>query len=809
MIPDRNQTGEAAYNGTRSRNAPGAFVLHEAGRGGICMEWTMKDMIPGQKAMVRKILSEESLKQRFWDIGLTEGTVIECVGESPSGDSAAYRIRGAVIAVRRTDGADVLISEPERTKEEIPEVESRTVVLAGNPNVGKSTVFNSLTHERQHTGNWPGKTVGCARGSFRSGRYRYTLVDIPGTYSLASGLGEELSACRVLCSAEMDAVLVVCDATCLERNLILVFQVLEITDRVLVCVNLMDEADRRGIQIDCKRLEERLGVPVAETVAHKRKTMKKLVERLDEIVGEWPEALKNQKGKPLRAFYGPEAEHAVGLVDRALQEAFPQRQGLRWMSIRLLEEAELPEDLRKASEPARKEAWEYLTEKGIDREKFRKLVAEGTARAARTLCDEAVIQKKGTADARDRRIDRLVTGKLGYPLMALLLLVIFWITIVGANIPSEWLLGMFREGQGILTAGLSCAGTPKWLQDLLVLGIYRVVTWVLSVMLPPMAVFFPLFALLEDSGYLPRIAYNLDRPFRCCNACGKQALTMCMGFGCNAVGITGCRIIDSSRERLMAILTNCFVPCNGRFPALLTMTSLFFAAGGSGRGGESVKTAIFLTGIILFGIGMTFLTSWLLSVTILKGEPSAFTLELPPYRRPQIGRVLIHAVLDRTVYVLGRALVSAAPAGALLWAAANVSVRGCSLLQYCAGILNPFAAVFGMDGAILLAFLLGLPANEIVLPMILMIYTSGRSLVPIENLSQVHQILTANGWTRMTALCTMLFFLMHWPCATTLLTIRRETGSVKWTVLAAVLPASAGLLVCLTVRMTGSLLGVG
>ena len=384
--------------------------------------------------------------------------------------------------------------------------------------------------------------------------------------------------------------------------------------------------------------------------------------------------------------------------------------------------------------------------------------------------------------------------------MVLLLLVVFWLTVSGANYPSQLLsagLGWLGERLGEL---LSSA--PEWVSGLLVDGAYRTLSWVVAVMLPPMAIFFPLFTLLEDSGYLPRIAYNLDRPFQKCHACGKQALTMAMGFGCNAAGIVGCRIIDSRRERLIAMLTNAFVPCNGKYPLMITLASLFFVGAAGGFGGSALA-AVTVTAVILLGVGMTFAASKFLSATILRGQPSSFTLELPPYRKPQFGKVIVRSLLDRTLFVLGRAAAVAAPAGAVIWVLANVTVDGASLLSVCTGFLDPFARLLGLDGVILAAFILGLPANEIVIPIIIMCYMAQGSLTEL-SLPELGALLADNGWTWRTALCPILFSLMHWPCSTALLTVKKESGGWKWALAALALPTAAGMLICFAVsQVTG------
>lgn len=379
--------------------------------------------------------------------------------------------------------------------------------------------------------------------------------------------------------------------------------------------------------------------------------------------------------------------------------------------------------------------------------------------------------------------------------MLLMLCVIFWLTITGANYPSQLLSDGLFWVQDRLTDFFHYVNAPEWLHGALVLGVYRVLAWVVSVMLPPMAIFFPLFTLLEDLGYLPRVAFNLDKYFKKACTCGKQALTMAMGFGCNAAGVVGCRIIDSPRERLIATITNNFVPCNGRFPTLIAIITMFFIGTSAGMG-TSFLSALLLTGVILLGIFMTLLVSRLLSKTILKGVPSSFALELPPYRRPQIGKVIVRSICDRTLFVLGRAVAVAAPAGLLIWIMANVMVGDMSLLSHCAAFLDPFASLLGMDGVILMAFILGFPANEIVFPIIIMAYMATGTITDMSDLTQLHSLLTANGWTWLTAVCTMLFSLMHWPCSTTCMTIKKETQSWKWTAVSFLMPTAIGMLVC-------------
>ena len=681
--------------------------------------------------------------------------------------------------------------------------DDKVIALAGNPNVGKSTVFNALTGLNQHTGNWPGKTVTNAQGRCTAGGRSYVMVDIPGAYSLMAHSAEEEVARNFICFGEPDAVVVVCDATCLERNLNLVLQTLEISRRVVVCVNLMDEAERKGIKLDLELLSGRLGVPVVGTTARRKKSLRLLTDCLERVCS------APEPGEPFSVRYPDAVEDAVALLEPLVEEKSAGRLNSRWLSLRLLDQDDslireinacLGEDFLRdeALQSALGEAMALLRERGVENtDQLKDMTVAALIHSAEAICCGAVTCERSQYAETDRRLDRLLTGRLtGYPVMLALLALIFWLTISGANYPSQLLAdGLFRV-QDRLTELFEYLNAPDWLHGVLVLGAYRVLAWVVSVMLPPMAVFFPLFTLLEDAGYLPRVAYNLDRPFKRCRACGKQALTMCMGFGCNAAGVVGCRIIDSPRERLLAILTNNFVPCNGRFPTLIALLTMFFV-GTAGGGLSPVLSALLLTAAIVLGVGITFAVTKLLSETLLRGVPSSFTLELPPYRKPQIGKVLVRSVFDRTLFVLGRAAAVAAPAGLVIWLMANITAGGVSILAHCAAFLDPFARLMGLDGVILLAFILGFPANEIVIPIIIMAYTAQGSILELDSLAQMKQLFVQNGWTWVTAVSVMLFSLNHWPCSTTLLTIKKETGSLKWTALAAAIPTGVGVALCI------------
>ena len=724
------------------------------------------------------------------------------------------------------------------------------VALAGNPNTGKSTVFNSLTGLRQHTGNWPGKTVTRAEGGFQSGGDSYKLVDLPGTYSLlATSFDEEIARDFIL-FGKPDVTIVVVDATRLERNLNLALQVLEITDRVVICLNLMDEAERRGLTIDHRRLARDLGVPVVPTSA-------RYGEGLDELLQAIAEVASGQTVcKPLRIANRPAALNRVlNRLAGKISETFPGLPNSQWVALRLLDgddrimkavstgELLHLQDVTASAEaesiplePAEKDlvvsveapegAAEILTlaselrwQSGPD---FHQTLMEGIYTEAARLEERAVTRsdEKQRFDL-DRAIDRAVTSRtFGIPLMLLLLMLVFWITIAGANVPSSMLATLLIDNiWNWLRDGAATIGMPWWLSGLLIDGMYLGTAWVVSVMLPPMAIFFPMFTLLEDFGYLPRVAFNLDRAYSRSGAHGKQALTAVMGFGCNAAGIIATRIIDSPRERLIAIITNNFSLCNGRWPTQILIASIFIGALAPAYLGGFIAALAVVT-IAVFGILLSFVTSWFLSRTVLRGEVSTFHLELPPYRPPRVLRTIYTSLIDRTIYVLWRAIVFALPAGAVIWLISNINIGGVSLAEHAIVWLNPLGMLVGLSGIILVAYIVAIPANEIVIPTILMLtvlatgiggFGGGAGVMfELNDTEGTAQILRAGGFTLLMAVNLMLFSLVHNPCSTTIYTIYKETGSAKWTAVASLLPVAMGFALCFVVAQVWRIVaGVG
>ncbi len=691
------------------------------------------------------------------------------------------------------------------------------IALAGNPNTGKSTVFNMLTGLRQHTGNWTGKTVALSEGSYVFHEKKYKVIDLPGTYSLISASVEEEIARNFILFGKPDVTVIIADATRLERNLNLVLQMLEISSRALVCVNLVDEAEKNGIFIDDKVLSRELGVPVVKTVAREQKGMYDLLTAIEKIATS-PEPLRARKIHEIQE----DIAAPVHELEQAIRTHYPDLPNAAWLATRLLDGDEsLIEALRKGEleglykergaagndNTAGVEAVLELAGKlrqGLPKNYHDKIV-ERTFAEAEKIASKVIIHR---GDKRkfnlDLFLDRMFLSPVfGYPIMLLLFALMFWITITGANIPSEMLFDLLiGKGHPWLKSVAESMQFPWWLSGLLIDGMYLATAWVVSVMLPPMAIFFPMFTLLEDFGYLPRVAFNMDNLFKKAGAHGKQVMTMMMGFGCNAAGVVATRIIDSPRERLIAIITNNFALCNGRWPTQILLASIFIGALVPAHLAGLVS-AMTVVGVALFGVFLTFVVSWGLSNTVLKGQPSVFSLELPPYRMPKLWQTLYRSVIDRTIFILWRAVIFAMPAGAVIWLISNVNIAGEPIAAHMVNFLDPVGWFMGLNGIILVAYIVAIPANEIVIPTILMLivlmtgaenYGSGAGVIfETESTNSLKSILENGGWTLLTAVNLMLFSLLHNPCSTTIYTIFKETKSAKWTLVSTFLPIAMGV----------------
>ena len=666
-----------------------------------------------------------------------------------------------------------------------------TVALAGNPNVGKSTLFNSLTGMRVHTGNWAGKTVDVECGACGG----ITFVDIPGTYSLISHSDEERIARDYIVFGGADVTVVVCDACALSHNLNLVLQIIETGTPTVVAVNMMDEAKRMGVEVKLDELADALGVAVVGTVAHKKATLSALADKVCSCT--------DSGGVLVR--YPAAVEDAIAPLCQVISHYEKKERRARFLALRLIEsDADLKKSIidylgvddRGACQisDAADAAVSRLFESGITVDEYTDLIVGAIVNTADKI---AASVSRGTDEVyrRTRKIDKILTGRFSaYPAMLLLLTLVLFITLSLASYPSAWLADLFSFIEHSLTQLFDYLSAPGWVRGLFLEGIWRTLGQVVAVMLPPMVIFFPLFSLLEDSGYLPRVAYNLDRPFCACGACGKQSLTMCMGLGCNAVGIVGCRIIDSPRERRLAVLTNSLMPCNGRLPMLLTLITVLYTF--LFDGGGSWLVALTLSFMIVLSVAVTLLVSFILSRTLLRGERSAFTIEQPPYRRPRFFSTVFHAVTDKCASVLMRAVAVALPMGALIWLMAAIKPGGASILTHVSVFLEPIGRFFGMDGAVLLAFMLGIPANEIVIPILTVIYSSASSIGGEVSTDYISALLVENGWNGVTVVCTAIFALFHWPCSTSLITVYKETKSLRDTALAFAIPTLVGLALC-------------
>ena len=715
-----------------------------------------------------------------------------------------------------------------------------TIALAGNPNTGKSTIFNSLTGLKQHTGNWPGKTVSRAEGSFVYADNSFKIVDLPGTYSLLSTSTDEDVARNFILFGQPEVTVIVIEACQMERNLNLVLQILEISKKAVLCINLMDEAERKGVSVDFRAFSRILGIPVVGTSARFGKGIDKLLEAIHEVATGKYETSHHKNIK-----LSDQVLENINFIEKKLEKYYPELGNKQWLALRLLDQDEdiikafktgeislMYEEQRtvlksKSSDVGNrlsedltddKNGIEFLSEiekivSKVD-EQFHDKLTEDLFASASNISKQVII-RDGKREKRslEDKLDGVLTSKLwGFPVMFGILMLVFWLTIEGANYPSGMLATLLVEKLHPILKGFFDF-LPLWLNGLLIDGIYLTTAWVISVMLPPMMIFFPVFTILEDFGYLPRVSFNLDRLFRKAGGHGKQALSMTMGFGCNAAGVVATRVIDSPRERLIAIITNNFALCNGRWPTQILLATLFI--------GSLVPT--YLAGIIsslavvsiaLLGVFLTLVCSWGLSKTVLKGEASAFSLELPPYRPPRILQTIYTSLVDRTLLVLWRAVLFAIPAGAAIWLVTNIDYAGLPLANHIVSFLDPMAYFMGLNGVILLAYIIAIPANEVVIPSILMltVLVTGIDLGEGTNIlfetdshEVLRQIFSKGGWTVLTAINLMLFSLLHNPCSTTIYTIYKETGSVKWTTIATILPLVLGFIITILITQISNI----
>lgn len=647
---------------------------------------------------------------------------------------------------------------------------NKNILLVGNPNVGKSSIFNILTHSHEHTGNWTGKTVKLARKNIIN--TNYTLIDLPGIYSLSSLSDEEIVAKDTLLFEQYEKIIYVMDSSNIEKNLHLLLQILEINKNIILCLNMVDELDIKGIKINDKKLSEILDIKVIRCSASKNIGIKELIESLDE-----------ENKSSYNYIYDYNIEKGISDIFEYLTNQFKSR----FIALKLLEKDITLVDSIKTKykiDIIDKDIQNYLMH--VNSEEISDSVSNLLNNISKNIYNEVVEISK---EKEIGTIDKIFSKKIyALPIMFIIMFGIFFITIVLANYPSELLSLIFNKVEICLVNLSNILKIPSYIYEPIIYGIYRVVSFIVSVMFPPLVIFFFLFTYAEESGILPRLAFNFDKVFKCSGCHGKQALTICSGFGCNACAIVGSRIIDSKRDKLIAILTNSFIPCNGRFPMIIALITMFFT-----NSNNKLQVSLYLTLFVILAILISLLTSFILSKTILKGYNGFFILELPDYKKVKFKKVLKNSLVYKSLSILKKAVLVSIPCGIIIYFMTNTTIGNLSLFKIASNFLEPFGKLLGLDGVILLSFFLALPANEIVLPIIIMGYLGSKNVPMISNYLTIKEVLINNSWTYMTALSTILFSIMHFPCGTTLATIKSEVGT-KWMIYSFFIPLVTGIL---------------
>ena len=678
------------------------------------------------------------------------------------------------------------------------------VAMAGNPNVGKSVIFNALTGSRQHVGNWPGKTVERAEGVFQHQGREIRLVDLPGTYSLAAQSPEEMIARDYIVSGEPDVVVSIVDATCLERNLNLVLQILELTDKVVVVLNLMDEVRRQGWEIDVEALEEVLGVPVVPTVAIEGEGLPELVEAIAQV------AEGRRKTYPVSVDYGLSVEGYTQTLQEDLSYMGIEERS-RWVALKLLEDdPEIVEAFKQgklavlglAAPSALPEALQALLRRAVRlREGIRPDAKVEIIRRryefAHDVVHRVAHRLRPEEESLTDRIDHIVTHKVwSWPIMLAVFLAIFWITINGAEIAGGWLEAFFSWVIRAVRTWLMSVQAPWWVSGALVDGFIVGIGTVITVMLPPMIILFTAFALLEDLGLLPRVAFNLDRPMQVLGSQGKQTLTWGMSFGCNVTGVMASRIIENKKVQLVSILTSPLIICSGGYGAGIALVIALF-------GDRALPVMLSL---VLLSLGAASLATLILNKTLFRGEPGGFVLEMPPYRKPKWGQVAWRALVDRVAHTMWRAVEFAGPASLLIWLLGNLP-PGVPFEQTAVGwmvrTLAPLGRPFGLTGEMLTALLFTLPAKEIVVPALAMTYGLQTTLVESEGVLNY----LPQAWTPLSSYTFMVFFMLYLPCLVTVWATWKETRSLKWTMMGLLVPLTIASTITFLVYQGGRLLG--